>query len=56
MDIFVFGWTRIYMKKALFTPTPFSLLKGVFSGAEGGIIFGTDPVSVGHGQNWPRVV
>ena len=31
-------------------PTPFPLLKGVFSGAEGegGIIFGTDPVGVGH--------
>ena len=40
-------------------PTPFPLLKvkGVFSGAEGrGIIFSTDPVSVGHGRNWPRVV
>ena len=38
--------------------TPFPLLKGGFSGAEGegGIIFGTDPVGVGHGRNWPRVV
>ena len=25
-------------------------------GGRGGIIFGTDPVGVGHGQNWPRVV
>ena len=25
-------------------------------GGGGGIIFGTDPVGVGHGQNWPRVV
>ena len=38
-------------------PTPFPLLKGVFSGAEGGgTIFGTDPVGVGHGRNWPPVV
>ena len=42
-------------------PTPFLLLKvkGVFSGAKGGgggIIFSTDPVGVGHGRNWPRVV
>ena len=22
----------------------------------GGIILGTDPVGVGHGRNWPRVV
>ena len=22
----------------------------------GGIIFSTDPVGVGHGRNWPRVV
>ena len=25
-------------------------------GGGGGIIFGTDPVGVGHGRNWPRVV
>ena len=25
-------------------------------GGGGGIIFSTDPVSVGHGRNWPRVV
>ena len=25
-------------------------------GGEGGMIFGTDPVGVGHGRNWPRVV
>ena len=25
-------------------------------GGGGGIIFSTDPVGVGHGQNWPRVV
>ena len=31
-------------------PTPFPLLKWVFSGAEGGISFGTDPVGVGHGS------
>ena len=39
-------------------PTPFPLLKGVFSGADGGggIIFGTYPVGVGHLRNWPRVV
>ena len=41
-------------------PTSFPLLqvKGVFSGAEGegGIIFTTDPVGVGHGRNWPRVI
>ena len=39
-------------------PTPFPLLKGVFSGAEGeGVLFfGTDPVGVGHGRNWPLVV
>ena len=41
-------------------PTPFPLLKGVFSGAEGegprGTIFGKDPVGVGHGWNWPPVV
>ena len=39
-------------------PTSFPLLKGVFSGAEGegGTIFGTDPVGVGHGRNWPPVV
>ena len=37
-------------------PPPFPLPKGVSSGAEGGIIFGTDPVAVGHGRNWPRVV
>ena len=38
-------------------PTPFPLLKGVFIGAEGeGVFFGKDPVAVGHGRNWPRVV
>ena len=41
-------------------PPPFPLPKGVISGADGGggggIIFGTDPVGVGHGRNWPRVV
>ena len=38
-------------------PTPFPLLKGVFNGAEGGgDIFGTDPVGVGHGRNWPPEV
>ena len=39
-------------------PTPFPLMKGVFSGAEGGggIIFVTDSVGVGHKWNWPRVV
>ena len=38
-------------------PTPFPLLKGVFIGAEGGgIIFSTNPVGVGYGRNWPRVV
>ena len=41
-------------------PTPFPPLKGVFSGAGGGggggTIFGTDPVGVGHGRNWPPVV
>ena len=21
-----------------------------------GIIFGTDPIGIGHGRNWPRVV
>ena len=40
--------------------TSFPLLKGVFSGAEGGggtiTIFGTNPVGVGHGRNWPPVV
>ena len=25
-------------------------------GGGGGIIFSTDPVGVGHGRNWPRVV
>ena len=32
-------------------PTPFPLLKGIFQwcGGGGGIIFGTDPVGVGHG-------
>ena len=25
-------------------------------GGGGGIIFGTDPVGVCHGRNWPRVV
>ena len=25
-------------------------------GGGGGIIFGTDPVGVGHARNWPRVV
>ena len=25
-------------------------------GGGGGIIFGKDPVGVGHGRNWPRVV
>ena len=25
-------------------------------GGGGGIIFGTDPVGVGHGRSWPRVV
>ena len=25
-------------------------------GGGGGIIFDTDPVGVGHGRNWPRVV
>ena len=25
-------------------------------GGGGGIIFGTYPVGVGHGRNWPRVV
>ena len=46
------------MKKVLFMPIPFPLLKGVYSGAEGEVsfIFGTDPVGVGHGRNWPRVV
>ena len=40
-------------------PTLFPLLKGVFIGTDGGgggIIFGTDPVGVGHARNWPRVV
>ena len=38
--------------------TSFPLLKGVFSGAEGeGVLFfGTNPVGVGHGWNWPPVV
>ena len=35
-------------------PTLLPLLKGRGGGA--GIIFGTDPVGVGHGRNWPRVV
>ena len=43
-------------EKVLFMPTPFPLLKGVFSGAEGGTNFGMDPVGVGHGRNWPPVV
>ena len=45
-------------EKVFFMATHFPLLKGVFSGAEGegGIIFCTDPVGVGHGQNWTRVV
>ena len=39
-------------------PTLLPLLKGVFIGAEGErvLFFGTDPVGVGHGRNWPRVV
>ena len=37
-------------------PISFPLLKGVFSGAEGVLFFGTDPVGVGHGRNWPPVV
>ena len=43
--------------------TPFPLLKGVFSDAEGGgggggggTIFGTNPVGVGHGRNRPPEV
>ena len=36
------------MKNIIFMPTPFMLLKGVYSGAEErGIVFGTDPVGVG---------
>ena len=46
------------MKKVLFMPTPFPLLKGVFSGTEGeGVLFLVlIPPCVGHGRNWPRVV
>ena len=39
-------------------PTPFPLLKEYIQwrGGGGGTIFGTDPIGVGHGQNWPPVV
>ena len=40
-------------------PTPFPLLKGGIQrrgGGGGGTIFGTDPVGVDHGRNWPPVV
>ena len=30
--------------------------RGGGGGGGEGIIFGTDPVGVGHGRNWPRVV
>ena len=41
-------------------PTPFPLLRGgggiQWRGGGRGTIFGTDPVGVGHGRNWPPVV
>ena len=42
-------------EKGSFMPTPFPLLKGVFSGAEGeGVLFfGTDPVGVGSWAELP---
>ena len=48
---------HFYEKGSFYAHAP-PATKGGFIGAEGGagIIFGTDPVGVGHGWNWPRVV
>ena len=47
-----------FYEKVLFMPTLFPLLNGgiYWRGGGEGIIFGTDPIGVGHGRNWPRVV
>ena len=46
------------MNKVLFMPKTLPATEGgiQWRGGGGGIIFGTDPVGVGHVRNWPRVV
>ena len=46
------------MKKVPFYAHTLPATKGgiQWHGGGGGTIFGTDPVGVGHGRNWPPVV
>ena len=46
------------MKKVLFITHTLPATEGVIQwrGGGGGTIFGTDPVGVGRGRNWPPVV
>ena len=46
------------MKKILFYAHTLSATEGGIQWHEGGggTIFGTDPVGVGLGRNWPRVI
>ena len=58
MTYLCFGWTRIYMKKDSFYAHTLPATEGGIQWRRGvgGIVFGTDPVGVGHGRNLPRVV
>ena len=49
--------THLYEKSSFYANTLPATEGGIqLRGGGGGIIFGTDPVGVGHGRNWSRVV
>ena len=48
---------HFYEKGSFYAHAPPATKGGIhWRGGGTGIIFGTDPVGVGHGRNWPRVV
>ena len=48
---------HFYEKGSFYAHAPPATKGGIhWCGGGAGIIFGTDPLGVGHGRNWPRVV
>ena len=48
---------HFYEKGSFYAHAPLATIGGIhWRGGGAGIIFGTDPVGVGYGRNWPRVV